>query len=248
MAGRPAPAVPAQTDLPLRPPDPVAPSATPQMTVQQSGEASPGSSSASPAPASGPIKPRPRASRARKKDGAEPKARPRQIKSQAMGKAEPTGPTGAESAATAAAHGLPPDSPSSSYRITLSPGPDTLRRGVNPLGVLDELRELGESTVTADPQAVPLLDELDPERCYLSWIITVRTDAELERLRDVFLFVSEDSTVHVERRLVDGTFVPVPLDSGGSAARLSPRQRPISWFRAPCPGRDRSRRRRSAEG
>src|SRR5208337_3782586 len=79
---------------------------------------------------------------------------------------------------------LQPDSPSSSYQITLSLGPDTLRRGVNPLGVLDELRELGESTVTTDPQAVPLLDELDPERCYLSWIITVRTDAEPERLRD----------------------------------------------------------------
>ena len=29
------------------------------------------------------------------------------------------------------------------YRITLKPGPDILRRGVNPLGVLDELRELG---------------------------------------------------------------------------------------------------------
>ncbi|MGB2607488.1 MAG: chemotaxis protein CheA, partial [Isosphaeraceae bacterium] len=56
-------------------------------------------------------------------------------------------------------------------------------------------------------------DELDPERCYLSWTIAVRTDAEPERLRDVFLFVSEDSNVHVERRLVDGTLVPVPLDS-----------------------------------
>ena len=42
------------------------------------------------------------------------------------------------------------------YRITLSPGPDTLRRGVNPLGVLDELRELGESTLTTDPDLVPL--------------------------------------------------------------------------------------------
>jgi two-component system, chemotaxis family, sensor kinase CheA len=79
--------------------------------------------------------------------------------------------------------------------------------------VLDELRELGESTVTTDPQAVPLLDELDPERCYLSWTITVRTDAEPERLRDVFLFVSEDSNVHIERRLVDGTSVPVPLNA-----------------------------------
>ena len=30
------------------------------------------------------------------------------------------------------------------YRITLTPGPDILRRGINPLGVFDELRELGD--------------------------------------------------------------------------------------------------------
>jgi two-component system chemotaxis sensor kinase CheA len=96
----------------------------------------------------------------------------------------------------------------------LVPGPDTLRRGVNPLGVLDELRDLGESDVTTDPQAVPLLDELDPECCYLKWKITIRTDADLERLRDVFLFLTEDSAVRVQRRVVDGTLVPVPLDSG----------------------------------
>ena len=115
-----------------------------------------------------------------------------------MDKADPTGPAGVEPSAAASERSLQPDSPSSSYQIKLSPGPDTLRRGVNPLGVLDELRELGESTVTTDPRAVPLLDELDPERCYLSWTITVRTDAEPERLRDVFLFVSEDSNVHIE--------------------------------------------------
>ncbi len=131
-----------------------------------------------------------------------------------MDKAEPSGPGGAESHAAGTDGSLQPDSPQSTYKITLSPGPDTLRRGVNPLGVLDELRELGESAVTTDLQAVPLLDELDPERCYLSWNITVLTDADPERLRDVFLFVAEDSAVRVERRLVDGTLVPVPLDAG----------------------------------
>ena len=49
------------------------------------------------------------------------------------------------------------------YQITLIPGPDVLRRGANPLGVLDELRELGETTITTDPGAVPPLEQLDPE-------------------------------------------------------------------------------------
>ena len=149
-----------------------------------------------------------------------------------MDKADPTGPAGAGPSAAASERSLQPDSPSSSYQIKLSPGPDTLRRGVNPLGVLDELRELGESTVTTDPQAVPLLDDLDPERCYLSWTITVRTDAEPERLRDVFLFVSEDSNVHVERRLVDGTSVSVPLDSDAQQPGITPA---AADFLAPSP-------------
>ena len=88
--------------------------------------------------------------------------------------------------------------PATFYRITLSPGPDTLRRGVNPLGVLDELRELGESTLTTDPDLVPPLDEIDPERCYLNWTITRQDRGRPRAAADVFLFVSEDSTVQVE--------------------------------------------------
>jgi two-component system chemotaxis sensor kinase CheA len=97
------------------------------------------------------------------------------------------------------------------YRIKLTPGADTLRRGVNPLGVLDELRELGVTTITTDPALVPLIDVLDPERCYLSWTITVKTDADPGRLRDVFLFVAEDCTVLVETRTADGKFIELPI-------------------------------------
>ena len=63
----------------------------------------------------------------------------------------------------------PDDTALQTYRVTLTPGPDVLRRGINPLGVLDELRDLGETSIITDPQQVPPLDQLDPERCYLSW-------------------------------------------------------------------------------
>jgi two-component system chemotaxis sensor kinase CheA len=96
------------------------------------------------------------------------------------------------------------------YEITLTPGPDVLRRGVNPLGVLDELRELGETSITTDPDLVPPLDQLDPERCYLSWTITVKTTATPERLREAFLFFAEDSTVTLAQRTRDGKLVPIP--------------------------------------
>ena len=95
------------------------------------------------------------------------------------------------------------------YRIRFAPGPDVLKRGVNLLGVFDELRELGTLEVQADIEAVPTLDDFDPERNYLSWTSSLRTSIEPERLDDVFLFVVEDGAIGVERRLADGSFEPV---------------------------------------
>ena len=89
------------------------------------------------------------------------------------------------------------------------PGPDVLRRGVNPLGVLDELRELGETTITTDPDLVPPLEQLDPERCYLTWTIQVKTAASPERLSEAFLFFAEDSALSISRLRADGKLVPV---------------------------------------
>lgn len=96
------------------------------------------------------------------------------------------------------------------YRITLAPGPDTLRRGINPIGVLDELHDLGRVQIETDIQGVPALDDLDPERCYLSWTITLESSATPEQLDEVFLFFTDDSTVSIERRERDGSWHVLP--------------------------------------
>ncbi len=101
----------------------------------------------------------------------------------------------------------------SHYRIRLKPGPDMLRRGINPLGVLDELKELGRTVVRTDPALIPPLDEIDPERCYLVWDLDVETTADPQRLEDVFLFVAMDSTVAVDQILPDGSVVHLPIGS-----------------------------------
>ena len=239
----------------MGPSQPAAPAATPNEATAARGDvagspspSSSASASESRAPGTGPIKPRPRASRAKKKERGEPKARPRQSKSRAMDKADPTGPAGAEPSAAASERSLQPDSPSSSYQIKLSPGPDTLRRGVNPLGVLDELRELGESTVTTDPRAVPLLDELrsgtllpeldhhGPDR---------RRAGAIERCFPLRL--------RGQQRAHQRTAGRWDSRAGAtgfrrSARPASSRQRPISWPQALSPGRDRSRPRRLHPG
>jgi two-component system chemotaxis sensor kinase CheA len=99
-----------------------------------------------------------------------------------------------------------PDSGLQVYRVHLSLGPDTLRRGVNPLGLLDELAELGEAAITTDPSVVPGLDELDPERCYLAWQVDVKTAVDPSRLDEAFLFFDEDCQITVERQTATGEF------------------------------------------
>ena len=111
------------------------------------------------------------------------------------------------------ASGSPEDSHPAWYRITLALGTETLRRGVNPLGVLDELRELGTCTIVTDPERVPLLDDLDPERCHLEWSITVETDAGPERVNEVFLLVADDSSVQIEHHKSDGTVENITRDA-----------------------------------
>jgi two-component system chemotaxis sensor kinase CheA len=151
-----------------------------------------------PAPVPPPRTPRKRTA----PDRAGARARPRTPRGKAKPETPPVQPT--------------PDV--SLYRILFKPGPDTLRRGANPLGVLDELRELGRTEVSTEPERVPPLEELDPERCYLTWKIEVETSAGPDRLDDVFLFVAADSTITIERRASDGTILPLPSLSAPAQA------------------------------
>ncbi|MBI1322643.1 chemotaxis protein CheA [bacterium] len=83
------------------------------------------------------------------------------------------------------------------FRIRFAPGREALKRGLNPLGVLDELTELGEAFLTVDPSNVPTLDAIDPQLSYLAWEIELRTDEPIERVQDVFLFVSGECRVEI---------------------------------------------------
>jgi two-component system chemotaxis sensor kinase CheA len=84
------------------------------------------------------------------------------------------------------------------YRIALTPRHDTFRKGINPLGVLYELRELGEAQVVFHADRVPGLPELDPRDCHLAWTIDLRTTASRARMDEVFLFLEGEGQVAIE--------------------------------------------------
>ncbi|HUP02897.1 MAG TPA: chemotaxis protein CheA [Bryobacteraceae bacterium] len=84
--------------------------------------------------------------------------------------------------------------------LRFSPGPEVMIHGSNPLLLLGELRGLGETVARAEARALPPLAELDPERCYAGWEIALRTGAGMQAIRDVFLFVEDESELTIRRR------------------------------------------------
>ena len=88
------------------------------------------------------------------------------------------------------------------WRLHFAPAADLIRRGANPLLLLRELRQLGNLAIQADTTNIPDLKELDPERCYVSWDMTLTTNAAVEAIRDVFMFVEDCCELKVE---------PVPI-------------------------------------
>ena len=84
------------------------------------------------------------------------------------------------------------------YRIRFRPMPEIFRRGINPASPLRELAQLGDCRVVAQIDAIPPLAELDPELCYLYWDVILSTAADENAIRDVFIFVEDESELSIE--------------------------------------------------
>lgn len=83
------------------------------------------------------------------------------------------------------------------YHIRFRPPANIFCRGIQPLGLLQELTRLGSCRITAQTDAVPTLDALDPEHCYLYWDIILVTDQAEDAIRDVFIFVEDDCDLKI---------------------------------------------------
>jgi two-component system chemotaxis sensor kinase CheA len=93
---------------------------------------------------------------------------------------------------------------SAGWRIEIAFEPGILRNGTNPLVLLDDLRALGPCTVEPDTAAIPVLEELDPETCLVTWTVTLESACSQDEIEDVFMFVRDEMKL-----------VITPLDAGG---------------------------------
>ncbi len=84
------------------------------------------------------------------------------------------------------------------YRIRFRPYEDIFMSGTDPASLLDEMRELGKCTPVAQSDEIPPLGEMDAERCYFFWDVILSTTASRDTIKDVFIFVEDDSEISIE--------------------------------------------------
>lgn len=83
------------------------------------------------------------------------------------------------------------------YRIRFRPSRDIFKKGTNPVLLLDELRRTGKCKVVAQTDAIPLLKDFDPEACYTYWDVILTTRQGINAIKDVFIFVEDDSELSI---------------------------------------------------
>lgn len=91
------------------------------------------------------------------------------------------------------------------YRIRFHLSPEIFSHGINPVALLRELERLGECRVVAQVEMIPMIDSLDPERCYLSWDVILTTDKGRNAIEDVFIFVIDDCRLQID--LIDASWL-----------------------------------------
>jgi two-component system chemotaxis sensor kinase CheA len=104
------------------------------------------------------------------------------------------------------------------WLIGLRPDPEFFARGTDPARIFRELGRLGSLVVTADLDALPSYQAMDPKRCYLSWSLCLLSNAPETAIREVFEWLNADC----ELTLTAGTSTPAPASTQTAAVAPAP--------------------------
>jgi two-component system, chemotaxis family, sensor kinase CheA len=134
------------------------------------------------------------------------------------------------------------------WQLHLEFNRDILRNGSNPLDYLDDLRKLGACFVTALTDDIPLLDELDPEFCFLKWDVTLNGECGKAAIDDVFMFVQDEMKLVCTPLAAAAVAVPEPVQLEKPADRPIRLDEPSDQVQtATMPDRRRGEQRRAED-
>ncbi len=90
-----------------------------------------------------------------------------------------------------------PNSEFKSFYLLFEPNEDIFLSGTNPIMILNELASLGKYIIAGDYSKIPLLNDFNPEKCYSSWEMIIRTDKGMDAIKDAFIFIEDQCFIKV---------------------------------------------------
>ncbi|WP_027184899.1 chemotaxis protein CheA [Desulfovibrio inopinatus] len=84
------------------------------------------------------------------------------------------------------------------YRIRFRPNPNILTFGSNPLSYIEELVENGIPQIFSNVDAIPDLESITEEFCYVWWDLILASPLSPDDIKGVFLFIEDDCDISIE--------------------------------------------------
>ncbi len=85
------------------------------------------------------------------------------------------------------------------FRVNARFREDVFETGIDPLMIIEDLLTVGTLlTKNVDRERLPGLDTMNPEHCYLSWDLIIKTLEPIEKINDVFMFVRDRNSITIE--------------------------------------------------
>lgn len=85
------------------------------------------------------------------------------------------------------------------WSITFHPHDHLYQTGNDPVRIFRELKELGDLSVTVNNDELPEFQELDPSHSYLTWDLTLMSEAGETEIREVFSWVEDDCDLEIKQ-------------------------------------------------
>jgi len=110
------------------------------------------------------------------------------------------------------------------WQISVKPLENMLSRGNEPLALFAALAEHGELSVTASIDAVPPLAKIDPHRCYVHWVLRLKSAASEQQIAEAFEWVEGDCDYRITPAAAvspaakPGTPAPAPPPAAAAVA------------------------------
>jgi two-component system chemotaxis sensor kinase CheA len=83
------------------------------------------------------------------------------------------------------------------WRVKFRPHEHMLASANDPARIFQELRRIGNITTHVDVGGVPSFRDLDPEQCFLTWVIDVETASISDEVRDAFEWVEYECDLSI---------------------------------------------------